>query len=210
MDIKSLWNSEEKTAWDSALQNYQQQIKSSNLDVENKLNAMKSQDFQSMTGKDFYAFLRDYAQWKYTDGRIKSNVQKRIEEYYEEHSDEEMKRILDNIFAIDLEDVYLHIENIKRIKGIGVAGASGILSLVFPKHFGTVDRFAVENLKEIYKNDSVCESKLNKINSIDISTYDAVLVIKIYQAKACQLNQKLKTEAFTPRIIDMVLWGARE
>jgi hypothetical protein len=33
-----------------------------------------------------------------------------------------------------------------RIRGLGIAGASGLLSVLFPEYFGTVDQFVVMSL----------------------------------------------------------------
>ncbi len=36
-----------------------------------------------------------------------------------------------------------------EIHELGIASASGLLSILFPEYFGTVDQFAVEQLREI-------------------------------------------------------------
>lgn len=209
MDISALWNSKERTDWENALLSYQTAVNKGNVEIEQKLNNMTTDDFKKMSGQDFYRFLvDDYALWKYTDGRIRSRVQSAVEEYHQMCGNSEFNKILDGIFLIAPDDIYLHLTNITRIKGIGVAGASGILSLVFPRYFGTVDRFAVENLQRVYSEDSFYGKKLHKIDPQNISTYDAAEVIRIYREKA-----EVLYEAFgiwTPRMVDMVLWSVRE
>jgi hypothetical protein len=37
----------------------------------------------------------------------------------------------------------------KEIHGLGTAGASGLLALMFPQRFGTVDQFVVKALKQV-------------------------------------------------------------
>ena len=209
MDIKTLWNSKEKADWENALLIYQTAVKSGNTEIEQKLNSMTTDDFRKMSPRDFYRFLvSDYARWKYTDGRIRSRVQYDIEEFHQVCGDGEFYKILDGIFMIDPDDIYLHLTNITRITGIGVAGASGILALAMPQYFGTVDRFAVENLQKVYDEDSFYGKKLHKMDPQNISAYDAATVIRIYREKAEDLFWAFGGE-WTPRKIDMVLWSVR-
>lgn len=210
MDIKTLWNSNDKVVWESALSKYYESVKSDNNSVEEKLNGLTTDYFMSMSGQDFYRFLvGDYAQWKYTDGRIKHRVQHEIEDFHQFHTDNEFKRVIDSIFGLSPDDIYLHIANISRISGIGSAGASGILSLIFPQYFGTVDRYAAENLQKVYDKSTYYGRKIHNINPTDISTYDAVTLIEIYREKANELNTTFGCDDWTPRKIDMILWGIR-
>ena len=103
----------------------------------------------------------------------------------------------------------MHIANITRINGIGVAEASDILSLVLPQYFGTVDGFAVENLQKVYDEDSFYGKKLKQIDPQNIAAYDAVTVIRIYREKAEEVT-KIYRRVVTPREIDMVLRYADE
>ena len=209
MDIKSVWNSDEKIMWEKALENYQTAVKSNNTGVAEKLCAMSTDDFGAMSGQDFYRFLvGDYARWKYTDGRIRNHVQSAIEEFHQTHTDHEIKRVLDGILAINPDDIYLHLANITRINGIGVAGASGILALILPQYFGTVDRFTVENLQKVYDENSFYGKKLHNMDPQSLSIYDAMTVIQIYREKAEKLNRTLG-DGWTPRKIDMILWSIR-
>lgn len=211
-DIKKLWNSKDETVWEDALAwaHHQTEVKMSNTEIGKKLSRMKTDDFRKMDGQDFYRFLvGDYANWKYTDGKIRSRVQYGIQEFYQTHTDYEVKRVLNGIFEIEPEDIYLHIANITRINGIGVEGASDILSLILPQYFGMVDRFAVENLQKVYDEDSFYGKKLKQIDPQNIAAYDAVTVIRIYREKAEEVN-KIYRRVVTPREIDMVLRYADE
>lgn len=208
MDIKALWDSKEQDDWENALLCYKTAVKDGNMEIEQKLNNMTTDDFRKMLPQDFYRFLvDDYVLWKYTDGRIRSRVQHSIKEFHQTYGDAEFYKILEGLFIIDPDDIYLHLTNITRIKGIGVAGASGILSLVFPQYFGTVDRFAVENLQKVYDEDSIYENELHKMDPKNISVYEAVTVILIYRKKAEELFRAFG--GWTPRMVDMVLWSVR-
>lgn len=207
MDIKQIWNSKEQNVWESALQNYSAAVKRNAIQTEEKLNSMITDDFRKMSGQDFYRFLvHDYALWKYTDCRIRSRVQHSIEEFHQAYTDYEFKRVLDGIFSISPQDIYLHLANITRITGLGVAGSSSVLALVLPQYFGTVDRFAVQNLQKVYDVNSYYGKKLQKTDPQNISAYDAVTIIRIYCEKAEELS-RIFGISWTPRMIDMVLWS---
>lgn len=212
-DIKKLWNSKEETDWEDALAwaQHQTEVEMSNTEITQKLSSMTIDDFSKMLPlpQNFYRFLvGDYVKWKYTDGKIRSRVQYAIEEFHQTHKDLEFNKILDGIFKIDPDDIYLHLTNITRINGIGVVEASDILSFILPQDFGTVDRFAVENLQKIYDDDSYYGKKLQKMNPQNISVYDAVTIIRIYREKAEELFWAFDG-GWTPRKIDMILGSIR-
>lgn len=210
MDIKTLWDSGNREDWESAVSKYYNAVKPNNIEVEQKLNAMTTDEFKQMSGQEFYRFLvGDYSSWKYTDNRRKATVRHNIEDFHQKFTDDEFKKIIDASFLIDKGDIFLHFANMTRITGIGTAGASGVLSLIFPEYFGTMDRFLVENLKKIYDGQSYCGKKLISMKSDSLTNYDAIILTQILREKARQLNEKFDTSDFTPRKIDMVLWAIR-
>lgn len=210
MDIKTLWENGGLEDWEDAVSKYYNAVKPNNIEVEQKLNAMTADEFKQMSGQEFYRFLvGDYSSWKYTDNRRKATVRHNIEDFHQKFTDDEFKKILDAAFLIDKGDIFLHFANMTRITGIGTAGASGVLSLIFPKYFGTVDRFLVENLKKIYDGQSYYGKKLQSMNPDSFTIYDAITLTQILRKKAEELNKKFKTDKFTPRKIDMALWAVR-
>ena len=210
MDIKTLWENGSIEDWEGVVSKYYNAVKSNNIEVEQKLNAMTANEFKQMTGQEFYRFLvGDYSTWKYTDNRRKATVRHNIENFHQKFTDDEFEKILDAAFLIDKDDIFLHFANMTRITGIGTAGASGVLPLIFPEYFGTVDRFLVENLKKIYDGQSYYGKKLKSMKSDSLTNYDAIILTQILREKAEEVNKKLKTDKFTPRKIDMALWSVR-
>jgi hypothetical protein len=92
-----------------------------------------------------------------------------------------------------------------EIRGLGTAGASGLLALLFPKDFGTVDQFVVKRLQEIDHPDYGME--LRSMNPEILKIKDAIILNRIMKEKALELNQRFKTDFWTPRRLDMVLWA---
>jgi len=82
------------------------------------------------------------------------------------------------------------------------------LAVLFPKWFGTVDRFVVEALLEV---PSLPErQKLLGMKPKSLTHDDAVVLIDILRKKAAQLNELFHTDEWTPRKIDMILWNQRD
>src|SRR5262249_6597718 len=91
-----------------------------------------------------------------------------------------------------------------KIKGLGTAGASGLLSLLYPTHYGTVDQFVVKALRRVQ---GLAEaSLLERMNAEDLSVSDGVLLTDILRRRAQQNNQLFASQAWTQRKIEMVLW----
>ena len=85
------------------------------------------------------------------------------------------------------------------------AGASGLLSILFPENFGTIDQYVVKALKEVKGIPYTAE--LTKMNPDSLSIKDGVLLIRIMREQAIRLNGQFDTDFWTPRKIDMVFWS---
>ena len=93
----------------------------------------------------------------------------------------------------------------KEIKGLGTAGASGLLALLFPGKFATVDQFVVKALRKV---PGLPERELlDRMNPESLSLQDGIILIKIMKRKADELNNLFKTNYWTPRKIDIILWA---
>ncbi len=216
MDIKKLWNNGTEDQWKEALELYEnaESVKR-NSKLENKLNRVHDNLdlIKAMNAEGFYVFLHDeYFVWKYTARNRYASTTKVLEKWYStEEGKTQLGQIKDAIFALQenentQNDIELQLLNVIRIKGLGVAGASGLLAILFPEKFGTLDQFVVKGLVDIgeYVN-----TELDDINPESIDIKYSALLEKILQKKAKKLNEKFKTTDWTPRKIDMVLWANR-
>jgi hypothetical protein len=86
------------------------------------------------------------------------------------------------------------------IHGLAVAGASGLLALVYPEEFGTVDVMVTKALH------LVGLPEVAKVNPKNISIPEAECMIEIMLLKALELNRRFGTNKWTPRLVDRVLW----
>lgn len=153
MDINTLWHSGEEKHWQRALEKcFQNPAVIRNLDLEKRIGSIEPSEVKSMSALEFYRFLYDeYFVWKYTAKNRLATTRKSLMRYGAEGMDE-LGTIKDSIFDLyekSPDDTISMLEMAIRIKGLGVAGASGLLSILFPEHYGTVDQFAVYALRKI-------------------------------------------------------------
>ena len=212
MHINDLWNNEDVSMWFRAIDAY---YKSPNVDetFERKMEKISLfiEDIRKMNGEDFYKFLYDdYFRWKFSDCRYLKVNRGELEKYRSIGMDE-LCNIKDEIFELwdeDQENTKALIKTAIKIKGLYVAGGSGLLSMLFPDHYGTVDQFAVKSLKMI--DELSCNTQLKKITPTALGIKNCVFLENIYRNKAKELNHKFRTSYWTPRKIDMVLWVFRD
>ncbi|WP_053959463.1 hypothetical protein [Sulfobacillus thermosulfidooxidans] len=207
--LDELWFHATEEEWKQGLEQYWHHVKPKNLAVERRLNNLPEGFLHNMSPEQFYQFLyEEYFPWKYTDGRILALQRKRLAHYM---INDQTVKTLENIHAqmlqVDVHDTKHALSIVTQIHGIGPSAGSGLLSLLYPAHFGTVDRFVVENLQSV--PNAPWERKVGSILPRNISILDAASVIEALRNMAAALNDRFSTTFWTPRKVDMVLWGVR-
>lgn len=203
--VNQLWKSTEECEWLSALDNYWSQVKKENEDIEKELDALTVSCYEDIPNwPDF--ILNKYIPWKYTNPLFRKKNTKLFQAMLYDQLGF-VEKTIQKLFNTPKTNIKQCLKLIIKFRGIGVAGASGLLAILFPDHFGTVDQFVVKGLQEI---DDLPEGDLlTSINPKSISEENAVLLIEIMKNKARHLNELFSTGFWTPRKIDMVLWGLR-
>ena len=203
--IEKLWNSKDETQWKNELSNYYARIKPEHLEIEEEMIKYNISTFEEMSPEEWYTFLLDkYFKWKYTQANRYASTTKYLKKYKEENNLEELNLIKNEFIKVDKANIKAAIETVSKIKGLGPIGASGLLALLYPKLYGTVDQFVV---KALMKTKEYPELKL--IEPEDININQAEYVINILKMKADDLNKLFSTDFWTPRKIDMILWSFR-
>jgi hypothetical protein len=205
-DINYLWNYGNEKEWENAISHYWDILRHENISIEKEFDNLDSSLIEKMSVEEFYDFLYNkYFVWKFTAKNRLTTTRMQLEKYRSEHALVELEQIHHELFSFDKSEVRHGLNIASQIKGLGIAGASGLLSILFPKHFGTVDQFVVkslcriENLKE---NDVLMKMKPDSLRS-----QDGVILEKILIDKSQELNNKFGTDKWTPRMIDKVLWS---
>ena len=93
-----------------------------------------------------------------------------------------------------------------QFKGLGPAGASGLLALLFPAKFGTVDQFAVGALRRVRCLPE--RDQLARMNPENLTVANGVVLVGIMRRKAVSLNELFNTCGWTPRKVDKLLWAS--
>lgn len=204
-ELTSLWYSYDQNKWDSALDNYWNFVKAINLNLEMKMEELDWKLIKLYDVDSFFNFLYDeYFVWKYTAPNRLATTRNQLQRYKTEQRMSELNNIKEQLFSFDQNDIEEGLRIVQQIKGLGVAGAAGLLSLLFPWNYGTVDQFAVKALLSI---DKIAEiNLLIGMKPDSLRTRDGVILIKIMKKTSKNLNEYNKTDYWTPRKIDKVLW----
>ena len=85
----------------------------------------------------------------------------------------------------------------------GTAGASGLLALLYPEAFGTVDQFIVKALREI--PDLPEAAAIARMKPEGLKPRDGEVLVQIMRRYAKVLTNSLG-KTWRPRDVDKVLW----
>ncbi len=207
INIASLWNSKDEGLWKKSMENYWNLIKPENLLLEKEMERLVPADINNLGENEWFEFLlKKYFKWKYTAPNRYGSTTKYLKPYKENNRLGKLLNIRDRILASgERGDIGNALTVTKEIKGLGTAGASGLLALLFPGKFATVDQFVV---KALCKVPGLPERKLlDCMNPERLSLQDGVILISIMKQKADELNNLFKTNYWTPRKIDLILWA---
>lgn len=207
INISNLWISNCQEDWLNAENNYWRQVSDSNIKLEKELEALDPSVVSKMSPEEFYIFLHGtYFVWKYTAKNRLSTTRTQLKRHLDDLS--KLAEIQESLFSFDRTNIRTGLEIATKIHGLGIAGASGLLSILFPNHFGTVDQFVVKSLLNI--NGLVGRERLLCMHPESLTIKDGILLEQILCTKAEELNQSFQTDKWTPRRIDKILWAYRE
>lgn len=205
ISISELWHSTDVKQWKVALERYSDFVRRENKDLELALDNLSLEELSSLDEHGWYAFLKDkYFRWKYTTPNRYKTTTRQLEKYIENNQLNILNEIRKSLLSIPLDDVRVGLKLACSINGLGTAGASGLLSLMYPETFGTVDQFVVKALREV---SHLPESEsLIRMNPESLSISDGIILNSVMQRKAAENNMTFATNFWTPRKIDKILW----
>jgi hypothetical protein len=205
--IAELWTSADPDVWQQALTRYWSYVRPENLDLERSLESLDLERLRRMDSRSWYEFLRDeYFVWKYTAAHRYASTTRQLERYIADNALDELDAIRTKLLALDTDDIRSSLATADEIRGLGIAGASGLLSLMYPEKFATVDQFVVKALNQVDglpEAESIAEMEKHAEN---LSIRDGLLLIEILRRKAADNNRLFNSTNWTPRKVDMVLW----
>lgn len=203
--INAIWNSNDHAIWLNAESEYYKiDSVSKNLQIEKEMEDLLSSKVEAYSDEEFYYFLYEkYLVWKYTATNRLTTVRNNFL-YYNQNL-QELSLIKQALFSFDTSNVQLGLKIALLIKGLGCAGASGLLSILFPDDYGTVDQFVVKALQKCDEFTGKADVHVIKPESINLK--QTVILEEILKRKAQKLNDENNTIYWTPRRIDKVLWS---
>lgn len=212
MEINNLWYYGSNSDWENALAAYYKTPSViRNIELEKSMDSINANKIRNMPVKEFYQFLHDeYFVWKYTAKNRLTTTRKQLEKYEDEGMPqlEKTHRGIFRAFDEDPNDTEELLYKATRIYGLGTAGASGLLAILFPEYYGTIDQFLVYSLRKI---DHLPEhSVLNNMNPEGLTIKDGIVLESILRRKSKELNDMIGSAEWNPKKIDMVLWAYRE
>lgn len=205
-NISDLWYNGSEKEWLEALNVYCYNIGPEQRKIEDYINNISADEVEKLSEYEFYDFLYNkYFVWKYTAKNRLATTRKSLEKYIKNEELATLKSIKTRLFSTNRSDVKSCLTIASEIYGLGTAGASGLLAIMFPNDFATVDQFVVKRLQEI--EHPVFKFELNSMKPEHLRIKDGVVLITIMKEKAVELNKKFNTNFWTPRKIDMILWS---
>jgi hypothetical protein len=148
--IADLWVSTNPKAWENALERYWNFVQPRNLALEQSLDTLDLERLRRMDANGWYKFLRDeYFRWKYTAPNRYATTTRQLQRYIDDDTLGDLDQIRKRLLTLDSDDIHSGLETASEIRGLGIAGASGLLALMYPKTFGTIAQFAVKALRQV-------------------------------------------------------------
>lgn len=206
LPIHELWLSRDQAVWADALERYWGFIQPRNLELERAMERLDRERIRRLGPEEWFRFLRDeYFPWKYTARNRYATTTAHLQRSASVPGGlESLLAIKDRLVAIDPSDVASALGIALAIPGLGTAGASGLLALLYPDALATVDQFVVKALRGV--RDLPEAAALGAMNPEGLRVRDAVLLVGIMRRQSRELNASFGTESWTPRAVDKVLW----
>ena len=144
MTFNDIWTATDESEWNRLLRKYWSLVRVDNIQVEIELNRLTPDRIARMDSDSWYAFLHDeYFVWKYTARNRLATTRKALARHQEDGELEILNGIRLEILNLDHSDIATSLKTACKIRGLGVAGASALQSLLLPRHYSTVDQFVV-------------------------------------------------------------------
>lgn len=130
--IAALWHSNNEAEWRAALDGYWTVVKQPNMEIERAMDVLDTAELRDVDAITWYEFLRDrYFRWKYTAPNRYATTTKALGAYVTEDRLSQLDDIKRELFAFDKRDIRTGLRIACKIRGLGTAGASGLLALMF-------------------------------------------------------------------------------
>lgn len=198
------WDSNKEADWNCAVAKYNTYlIDEEKAARDSRVTSINASIISSLSVIAFKKYLEgEFFIWKYTNPKYRASYLRS----FNTMSMEELEDIKRNLSDASLPDEELY-KTAKHIKGLGTAGATALLSTLYPHRFGTVDQFVVKCLQRAKSLSG--DPIIQEINPQAIKDTEALYVENLLQAKAKELNELFDKVSWTPRQVDKAAFADR-
>ncbi len=169
------------------------------------MDTLRPDDVRYLDADQWYEWLANkYFFWKYTAANRYATTTRHLKCQATDLGRHHLLTIRGRVLGCENASIRDALRAATEFKGLGPAGASGLLALLFPAKFGTVDQFAVGALRKVRCLPE--RDKLMRMNRASLTIADGVVLIGIMRRKAVSLNELFNTSEWTPRKVDKLLW----
>lgn len=205
ISIANLWRSRDRRLWDRGLDEYWNFVSEKNLQLERDLENLSLDRIRVMDSAAWFDFLhKEYFRWKYTAANRYATTTKQLRRYKTDGELDKLLLIKEQLLRAKDQPISQGLRTAGQIRGLGAAGASGLLALMFPREYATVDQFVVKALLSV---GGLPESeRLAQMKPLSLTASNGEVLIQIMANKANENNETFGCTEWTPRKIDKVLW----
>ena len=130
---REMWNGNDLDLWQRALSRYRAFVKPPNLELEKEIDQLDAEIVRKMAPKAWFEFLLEkYFRWKYTAPNRYGSTTKMLRTYAANNELSALDAIKERLFAADKENIEQCLAIASLIRGLGIAGASGLVAVLFP------------------------------------------------------------------------------
>lgn len=206
-EIEQLWNSSDPSKWQGALDRYWKYVKPTHCAIEREMDTLCPDDVRHLDADQWHDWLfNKYFLWKYTAPNRYITTTRRLERQAAEAGRHHLLTIRDRVLGAENAGIRDALRAAGEIGGLGPSGASGLLALLFPAKFGTIDQFVVGSLCKVRCLPE--HDQLKRMNPKRLTIANGVVLVEIMRRKAILLNELFGTNEWTPRKVDKILWAS--
>ena len=206
-EIEQLWHSSDASKWQRALDRYWKYVKPTHIGIEREMEDLRPDDVRQLDADQWYDWLLNkYFFWKYTARNRYATTTGNLKHQSTDAGRHHLLTIRDRVLECENASIRDALCAATQFKGLGPAGASGLLALLFPAKFGTVDQFAVRALLRVRCLPEY--DQLERMKPVSLTIAHGVVLVEIMRRKAVALNKLFNTSGWTPRKVDKILWAS--
>jgi hypothetical protein len=197
MSIGALWRSTDVRAWDAALAHFR------NNELDQRLGTLDLDRLRHMDARGWHDFLGvEFLHRIDASAGLHSRTIRSLRAFGDRRGIEVLDEYRKRLLTLDPTDITAALKVAAAIPGFGITGGSGLLSLLYPGEFGTIDKFLVKALRDV---EGLPEAvAVARMEPRRMYIRDGVILIGILRRKAAELRSVFGTP-WTPCMVSDVL-----